>query len=254
MKSIVKVINKLVLLGVVALGAVSCDKWLEIDESNTRYISFGTLDPVTQVITSDWGETMHIVQIGGNATSEQIQQLGGRVCFNFSVLKRHGESKDNVVDIRINEFYNLVVADIETISTLTEHQVVELGSTPALPNQTVISGGYVNVQIAYVNTGKDGMKYTFAMGYDDTEGSSTDNTLMLNLYHNGESSTKPTSANQLRYQWASFKLNEDVIKRYGDKPYSELFIMFRWRWWQNDGTIIEHIDGLNTSPYSTLSE
>lgn len=252
--TISKIFGKIVLLGVLVLGTGACSDWLEVDESNMRYVSFGTLDPVTQVITGDYGEMLRITEIGSNTSAEEIQTKGGRVCFNYSVLKRHDESQKNAIDIRLNSFYELLVDEIETLSTLNDEEREELGNTPATPVQAVVSGGYVNLQIAYVDRGKDDIEYDFELGYDDLEDGSTDNTLVLQIFHKGDDSGKPSKTDDVKYIWTSFKLNDDVLIKYGDKSSMDFLIMFRWKWWTSEGTIEENMATLVPSPYSELSE
>ena len=48
-----KIICKIALLTAVAFGAVACSDWLEVDESQNRYVSLGDLDPTTRIINGD---------------------------------------------------------------------------------------------------------------------------------------------------------------------------------------------------------
>lgn len=245
-----KLISKVALLATVAFGAVACTSWLEVDESQNHYVSLGTLDPVTRTIKGDYGELLNIVEVGTNTSVEEIESKSGRVCFNYSVLKR----LQNSVNIRLHEFYPLVIDDIDPLSIMDEEDRAELGTTPAIPTQASITGGYVNLQIAYVDTGADGTEFEFELVYDDTENGSTDNTLVLQICHKGETvNKKPSDSGSFAYQWASFKLSEELLERYGNKSSLDLLVVFRHRWWNNAGEVVENVAHLSTSPYSEMS-
>ena len=135
-----KIICKIALLTAGAFGAVACSDWLEVDESQNRYVSLGELDPTTRTIKGDYGEVLNIVEVANSAAGELENGEKRRVCFNYSVLKRNADEQ-NSINIRINEFYPLVVTDIEPLSLLNEEERAELGKTPVNPVQAAISGG-----------------------------------------------------------------------------------------------------------------
>ncbi len=245
-----KIFCKIALLIAVAFGAVSCTDWLEVDESQNRYVLLGELDPVTRTIKGDYGELLNIVEVAYGATDELENGGKRRVCFNYSVLKRNADAQGSV-DIRINEFYPLVVDDIESLSLLDEEERAELGTTPVNPVQAAISGGYVNVQMAYVSMDADDVDFEFELVYDDSEGASTDNTLVLQISHKGKDVSKqPSDASSYSYQWASFELSKELLERYGNKTIHDLIVVFRYKWWNNSGEIVDNVANLAPSPYS----
>ncbi len=245
-----KIFCKIALLTAVVFGTASCSDWLDIDESQNRYVSLGELDPVTRTIKGDYGELLRIVEVGPSASDEVEGTAKRRVCFNYSVLKRNADAQ-NSVNIRINEFYPLVVEGIRSLSVLDENERAELGKTPATPVQAAISGGFVNVQMAYVTMDAEGVDFEWELVYDDTEGASTDNTLVLQICHKGKDVTKqPSDNSSYSYQWASFELSEEVLERYGNKTSYDLMVVFRYKWWNNAGEIVDNVVNLAPSPYS----
>ena len=245
-----KIICKIALLTAVAFGAVACSDWLEVDESQNRYVSLGDLDPTTRIIKGDYGEVLNIVEVANIAVGELENNNKRRVCFNYSVLKRNADEQ-NSINIRINEFYPLVVTDIEPLSMRNEEERAELGKTPVNPVQAAISGGYINVQMAYVTMDAEGVDFEFELLYDDSEGASTDNTLVLQITHKGKDVSKqPSDMSSYSYQWASFKLSNELLERYGHKTTHDLMVVFRYKWWNNAGEIVDNVANLAPVPYS----
>lgn len=246
-----KIICKIALLTAVVFGAVACSDWLDdVDESQNRYISLGELEPTTRTIKGDYGEVLNIVEVANSAAGELEKENKRRVCFNYSVLKRNADAQ-NSMNIRINEFYPLVVDDVESLSLLDEDARAELGKTPVSPIQAAISGGYINVQMAYVTMDAEGVDFEFELVYDDSEGASTDNTLVLQITHKGKDVSKqPSDNSSYSYQWASFKLSNELLERYGHKTTHDLMVVFRYKWWNNAGEIVDNVANLAPAPYS----
>ena len=248
-----KFFSKIAMVAALLVGATACTSWLEVDESQSRYIAMGTLDPITRTIKGDFNEVLYITEIGINTSEEEIMKSAGRVCFNYSVLKRNYDEQGSI-NIRLNEFYPLVMEEIRTLSVMSEEERKLLGTTPVYPTQASISGGFVNLQLAHVDTGDKDVSFEFELVYDDTEGGSTDNTLVLEIHHKGESVNKqPSDSSSYNYQWASFELTDELLDKYGNKSAYEMLVVFRYKWWNNAGEVVDNVAQLSTSPYSENS-
>lgn len=249
-KTMTKLFTKIAMVVALAFGATACDSWLDIDESQSRYISLGTLDPITRTIKGDYNEVLYITEIGINTSEEEMMKSAGRVCFNYSVLKRNADALGSI-NIRLNELYPLVIDEVRTLSVMSDDERALLGTTPAHPTQASISGGFVNLQMAYVDTGDKNATFEFELVYDDTAGGSTDNTLVLQVCHKGETVNKqPSDSGSYTYQWASFELTDELLARYGKMTPNELLVVFRYKWWNSDGEVVDNVAQLTSSPYS----
>ena len=249
-KTMTKFFSKIAMVVAILVGATACTSWLEVDESQSRYISLGTLDPITRTIKGDFNEVLYITEIGINTSESEIMNSTGRVCFNYSVLKRNYDEKGSI-NIRLNEFYPLVIDEIRPLAIMSDEERELLGTTPVYPTQASISGGFVNLQLAHVDTGDKDVTFEFELVYDDTEGGSTDNTIVFDIRHKGEKVNKqPSDSGSYSYQWASFEFSDELLEKYGNKSAYELLVVFRYKWWNNAGEVVDNVAQLSTSPYS----
>ena len=111
---------------------------------------------------------------------------------------------------------------------------------------------YFKEDTSYDMTNKvDAVTFEFELVYDDTEGGSTDNTIVFDIRHKGEKVNKqPSDSGSYSYQWASFEFSDELLEKYGNKSAYELLVVFRYKWWNNAGEVVDNVAQLSTSPYS----
>lgn len=237
-----------------SIAIISCSSMLESnpDEIMNAYTSFGTIDGISGVITQDSGDVLNIVELGEQLKNEDIANLSGRIFFNYTILDGVALNEYNV---RLNCIYQLHIEDVKVLSKMSADEIKELGEDPISPLQATVSGGYVNVQLYYMEkvSAPKSFVHDVDLIFDDTN--SSEETMVLMLRHKGDGADPTIQQCNGIYQWVSFKLTDDIVDYYTSKdPTSDiirhLLVVFHWNWWNDDGEIQNFTGSMQPVPYS----
>lgn len=246
---------RVALVAALAVVAAACSADLDgMNENMNAYTAFGTIDGVAGTISEDSGDLLYITELGAQLSEDEVKALSGRIFYNYTVLRNRGGS---TFDIRLNCIYPLHIEDMKMLSQMTEEEKKALGTDPVSPVQATVSGGYVNVQICYVeglDTPKD-FVHDIDLIFNDAE--SSDNTMALMLRHKGDGTNASTDKCEGIYEWVSFRLTEDIQEIYNRDDddsgaiYS-LYVVFNWYWWDESGKVNEFVGSIEPTPYGSV--
>lgn len=224
--------------------------------------TFGVLEEGAQTIVADNGTILHIVELGNQTSSEELNSKQGRVLFNYTIL---GNNPAGGFNIRLNRFYPLEVKDLEIYAGDADHSsgvqsvadwkdedFVSLLEAPAMPYEVSIGGGYININVCYTSTiSPDEEMPDVELYYDAT--CSTGDTAVLQLVCEREEEMYERGA-RAYFRWFSFRISKEI-----EVLTSETNIYaFHWCWWVEDGNpsagIMEQQSVMNTNHYGSSSD
>ncbi len=241
-------------LGLVAISCSSVNFDSMGDEMMNAYTAFGTIDGAAKIIMEDSGDKLHITQLGSQLSESEVAALSGRIFYNYTVLDGRGS---NEYDIRLNCIYPLHIEDIKVLSQLSDEEKKALGEDPISPVQVTLSGGYVNVQVCYVqgaNTPKDFI-HDVDLIFNDSE--STGETMSLLLRHKGDGTNAAKEPCEGIYEWVSFRLTDPVKDMYNREDDDSgaiyrLYVLFNWLWWDEAGEVKSFEGSIDPVPYGSV--
>ncbi len=259
-KIISRVVSVLQMVAVATLGivAISCSSLNFEDAAGDQmnaYTAFGTIDGAAKTITEDSGDKLYIVELGSQMNESEVAALSGRIFYNYTIL---GGRSNNEFNIRLNCIYPLHIEEIKVLSQMSEEERKALGEDPVSPVQATLSGGYVNVQVCYVqglDTAKDFM-HDVDLIFNDSE--STEDTMSLLLRHKGDGTNAAQEECEGIYEWISFRLTDTIKDMYNREDddsgaIHRLYVVFNWLWWdEKDGKVRPYEGSIDPIPYGSV--
>ncbi len=249
-----------------ALVSVACSADMNGDmympeKDNPDYITaFGMLDSEQMRVVADNGTTLHITDLGGQTSMEDIESHEGRVLINYTIL---GNNYEGGFSIRLNRFYPLEVKDLEiydgddhpeleSVAEWKDENFVSLLDAPAMPYEASIGGGYININVCYTSAiSPDNEMPDVELYYDTT--CSTFDTAVLQLVCEREEEMYESGAKN-HFRWFSFRIGKLVEALIVDTN----IYAFHWCWWAEEGHpeagVKEYTSVMNINSYGSMDK
>lgn len=213
-----KILKKalIIIAAVAALTSCKQDDTLQYNNMTMGNIVAGTF-------TSDQGNIFNVVEKTCTGSMEGLS----RAIIICDVLKKV-EGTDNVYDIRLNQFAEVLAKDPITkeLADTGEDSSVK---DPITINEMWISGGYLNMYVIFEIKSVDSMtRHLVNLVYDESE--SGNGKYVFELRHNsfGESVSHNATDIKLGGNYISFPISELIKENSAD-------ITINWKWYKNAG-------------------
>lgn len=246
-----KRIFKIVLIALIASVGVACTAAMDFDinlnapgeagPEGECIITFGELDFDHGLFVADSGLKLYIEQLDPSIAWSDLEVIDNqRALINYSLVAMIDVESYSV---RLNRIYDIVVKDAIFYDSGDNGGVEWSPLHPAMPYQASFSGGYINVNVHYPAIAGPEVTMPDIRLFCNLE-ASTDDTLMLQLYHNAAMGFDSENAS-IYSIWYSFRVGGDWLEEAED---ADIFA-FQWSWWANEN---DHSKGCKTDNMSVM--